>query len=271
MSDISTSCVNIATLKDEGPLFSICTLVTRSDQYHTLVSSFEAKGFTSPKVEYLYIDNRDGNSHDGFSGLGALIHQARGRYVILCHQDVRLLEAGLDDLVRALEDLDARDQNWALAGNAGCTQDGRAVICISDRFVQNNIKGPFPQAVVSLDENFIVLKRSRTLAPSVDLKGFHLYGTDLCLQAALRGNSAYVIDFHLHHDCGVLKIDDSYYDVRQALEAKYHRAFLTRTIHTTCHAPLVTGSPVRHFWSKIKITQSRKKMHKKEMLKAKKP
>ena len=42
--------------------YSICTLVTDMDKYGTMVDSFKSKGFNEPDCEFIYMDNRAGNS-----------------------------------------------------------------------------------------------------------------------------------------------------------------------------------------------------------------
>jgi len=239
-------------IDDVGPIFSILTLVNRPDLYEALLESFKAHKFDAPRTEYIYIDNSESNRCDAYAGLGLLIAKARGRYLILCHQDVRCVDQGFDDLLARIKSLDKAEPHWALAGNAGRDREGRPLMCISDRSGANQREGDLPAEAVSLDENFIVLKRSAQLAPSVDLKGWHLYGADLCLQARMRGLKALVIDFHLLHESGTLRIDQSYFDCLEALEAKYASLFRTRTIYTTCLAATVSANPLARMLARLK-------------------
>ena len=79
---------------------------------------------------------------------------------------------------------------------------------------------------------FIVVKRSANLSLSRNLKGFHLYGTDICLVAELLGYSAYAIDFKLLHK-SYGNPNDNYYDILKQLIAKYVKFMRSRTIITT--------------------------------------
>jgi hypothetical protein len=90
---------------------------------------------------------------------------------------------------------------------------------------------------------FLVVRREARLSLSVDLDGFHFYGTDLCLQAELAGWSAHVIDFHLEHLSGGLKTPD-FYVCEQQFRAKYARAFRSRWIQTTCALMAISSSPM---------------------------
>lgn len=181
------------------PAFSVCTLVTDPAQHAAMQASFEARGFAAETVEFLHLDNSAGNVWDAYTGLARLLDLARGRHVILCHQDVRLLEAGAADLSARLEALTARDPDWAVAGNAGLTEEGTHAMRITDPHGPDQRRGTLPARVASLDENFLVVRAETGLRPSTALQGFHFYGTDLCLRARQRGLTAWAIDFHLHH------------------------------------------------------------------------
>lgn len=238
--------------------FTIGTIVNDGAEYERMRESFVRGGFGSHDCEFLFLDNRKENRFDAYAGLRAILSRARGRYVLLCHQDLRLLNEGRIELEKCLQELDRLDENWALAGNAGGTDTG-VVLRISDPHGDDQRIGTFPALVHSLDENFIVVRRSAMIAPSHDLCGFHLYGTDLCLQAATRGMSAYVIDFHLQH-LGRGTIGPEYYQCLEALEAKYAGLFQPRRIRTTCLHPFLTGSHVRLTVERLK--RFRKKMRK---------
>src|SRR5690349_18849692 len=94
-------------IKRGGVRFSICTLVTDHDEYAEMVRSFRAGGFDGPDCEYLYLDNSKGNAFDGFQGNNVFLRNAAGDFIILCHQDVVLLNDGRASLESRLAQLDA--------------------------------------------------------------------------------------------------------------------------------------------------------------------
>jgi hypothetical protein len=226
----------------DAPLFTIATLVSDGAQYEEMLRSFEDGGFTRD-CEYLALDNRAGNDFEAYGGIRLVLARARGRHVIVCHQDVRLIKDGRRELLARLEELELRDPLWALAGNAGGTGRGIAKR-ISDPHGEDQHAGDLPERALSLDENFIVINRSSMIAPSADLAGFHLYGTDLCLQARMRGHGAYVINYHLRH-LGRGTIGRDYYHCLEALEDKYARVLQPGSIQTTCLAPTISASSWR--------------------------
>jgi hypothetical protein len=223
--------------------FSICTLVTDRVEYEEMVASFRAGGFGGPDCEYLYLDNSAGNRFDAFSGYNLFLSEAEGDYLILCHQDILLLEHGRSELEARLAELDSLDPAWALCGNAGGISARRLAVRITDPHGADQKVGDLPARVSALDENFIIARRDANLAVSHDLGGFHLYGADLCLMADVLGRSAWVIDFHLRHKSpGSLNAD--FYAARRAAIAKYRRAFRSRWVRTTCTIFLVSGLPL---------------------------
>lgn len=238
-----------------GPLFSICTLVTRHAEYAAMLESFAACGFTPDKAEFLYLDNSKGHQWDAFQGIRRFLSLARGTYVILCHQDIRLVADDIEILCARLAALDALDADWALAGNAGAMADGSLVIRISDPHGEDQRRGAFPARVVSLDENFVIIRRDALVSVSAAGSGFHLYGTDMCLQARCAGRSAWVIDFHLRH-LSAGKVDASFHQAQQRLEAHYDKLLtLPWHIRTTCTKMILGGGGLRRWLARRKLAK----------------
>jgi len=230
MTEFPAATVDIDTLAGGAMRYSICTLVTNPDQYAAMVASFRARGFDGPDCEFLYADNTAGNRHDGYGGLNLLICRARGHYAILIHQDV----LAIDDRARldaALADLDARDPGWGVAGNAGASRSRRPARRMSSSMGYDERIGDLPARVETLDENLLILRKDALLGFSRDLSGFHLYGTDLVQQAAFRGWSSYVIDFHVEH-LGLTEIDAAFVASVDAFRAKYRRALRPKLLST---------------------------------------
>lgn len=222
--------------------FSICTIVTRPEQYTAMVESFTARGFEGADCEFLYVDNSAGNRFDAHGAYNLFLDVAGGDYVILCHQDVELIEDGRARLDAVIAELDGRDPGWGLFGNAGGVGPGRLAMRITDPHRTDAAEGgPFPVRCRTLDENFIVVRRRARLGLPRDRGGFHFYGTELCLVAEILGWSAYVVDFHLrHHGAGVLGAD-FVEQLNRVLET-YQRAFRPRLLSTTCVDLFVSSS-----------------------------
>ncbi|MFM2082523.1 MAG: hypothetical protein RL380_1214, partial [Verrucomicrobiota bacterium] len=153
--------------------FSICTLVTRPAEYEEMIASFVQQGFTPADCEYLYVQNTDGNQFDGYSGYNLFLQEARGEFIILCHQDILLRFDGRKILEQRLADLTAHDPTWAVVGNAGARWASgfpRTALRISDPAGEHNTDN-FPFQADALDENFLVVPRAANLCLSHDLAG----------------------------------------------------------------------------------------------------
>ena len=70
------------------------------------------------------------------------------------------MEDGRGRLDRLIAELDYIDPSWGLLGNAGGSSPGQVTVRISDPQGRDQRKGHFPTRVRSLDENFIVVRRS---------------------------------------------------------------------------------------------------------------
>lgn len=225
--------------------YTIASVINDKEQYAAMLASFKAFGFSPEDCEFLFVDNSSSNQMCCYRGLNRMLEEARGDYIILCHQDVRLFDDGRAELDHRLQQLDRHDPRWAVAGNAGGIELGKFAIRISDPHGLNAKLGPFPSRIYSLDENFLLLKKSARLSFSRDLEGFHFYGTDICLQADVLGYSSYVIDFHLKH-LGKGIINETFHECRRNLIVKYARAFRPRWIQTTCARVYISGATFGH-------------------------
>ena len=172
--------------------FRIATFVTDDALYAQMRDSFEAAGFIPPLARYTV---QTGNPYETITALG----RARETYVILVHQDVRCDQGyGAADLLERLDALTRVDSNWAVAGNAGGSNKHELFRHLTDPNGSHRANG-LPIEVVTLDENFLILRTARRPHCSKDLSGFHLYGSDVCLNAAREGSTTYVIDFLITH------------------------------------------------------------------------
>ena len=202
--------------------------MTDDDEYAEMRSSFEAAGFRSPLAEFVLLrDRRSRNGSDPYELIGQIGSRASRPYVILVHQDVRLDQgAGVDELLAALEQLSELDPGWVVAGTAGGTSDLRIVRRLRDPHGGSS-DDALPAPVVTLDENLLVFNRTGTPRCSPALSGFHLYGSDVCLNALKDGGTAYVVDLPVTHSSAG-RLDESYETSRtQFLCAWKPRFFFT--------------------------------------------
>lgn len=221
--------------------FSVATLVTNFLEYQEMVNSFRDAGFDESNSEFIYIDNSNENIEDGYSGINKFLNRAQGKYIIICHQDVLLKYDDVEVLKACLIELDNLDSEWAIAGNAGFASFTQKFYRISDPHGENTQIGKLPANVKSLDENFLVVKNEANLCLSNNLKGFHLYATDLITIAKILGWNAYVIDFHLYHKSGG-KCDENFMQTKKDFIQKYSQLMKPLYIQTTCTSMIITSS-----------------------------
>ncbi len=228
----------------DEPIFSICVMLTDWAEYEECMASFRARGFDDRCCEFLVMDNSQSNRGDAYVTLNEFLQAAAGTYIVICHQDVLLLDHGRADLEARLTELERLDPYWGLCGNAGKMDDSWPAIRISYPDERTEA-GVLPAPVVSLDENFLVARRVANLALSRDLGGFHHYASDLCVMANIMGWKAYAIDFMLlHKSRGTF--DASWDQSNVAIEHKYQRAFASRWIHMNNGSGFfLSGSPMR--------------------------
>jgi hypothetical protein len=230
---------------DPTPRYVIGTLVTDRSQHDAMRASFMAHGFTAENCEFHTIDNTGSAQTDAYRGLNQILDAARAPFVILCHQDVRLIGDGRAELDQKLDELTRLDPTWAVAGNAGGVAPGKLSLRLTDPHGRDQRVGETPSRVHALDENFLVVRRDQRVGFSNDMSGFHFYGADICLHADLMGCSAYVIDFHLEHLSPGRK-SEAFYEAERAFRAKWSHALRPRWIQTTCSLMYLGAAPIRN-------------------------
>jgi hypothetical protein len=134
------------------------------------------------------------------------LNECTGDVVVFAHQDVFLPAGWAKKLCEGIKQLTERDPLWGVAGAYGVTTYGKSAGYVYSTGLRRFVGEPFAELIQvrSLDEMLLVLRRSADLRFDEGLPGFHLYGTDICLEAELRGMRNYVLPcFALHNSCGV--------------------------------------------------------------------
>ncbi|NOU38451.1 MAG: hypothetical protein HOO89_09050 [Ferruginibacter sp.] len=217
--------------------FSICTIVNNHAEYALMKKSFEENDFLND-CEFIIADNSKSNEFDAYEAISYFLKIAKGEFIIIVHQDVRVID-NKDKLEQCLQALETKDNTWAVCGNAGGAGYKSVFYHIDDNGVVRK-SSSLPKRVFSLDENFLVLKNSKGLSISSNLKGFHLYGTDISIIADFLGYSVYVIPFMvLHLSSGNLKDLKTFTSTFIKL---YGHKLRHRFIQTTCTKFLLSNS-----------------------------
>lgn len=139
------------------------------------------------------------------SAYNAGIAQAKGEYLVFVHQDVYLAEGWVAKFQETLKFLEQHDPNWGVLGMWGVTLTGEGVgylYCTAGiRLLGESFAGC--KQVRSLDEVLLVIRKSSGLRFDEAMGGFHMYGTDICLEAEHRGLKSYAFSaFGIHNSNG---------------------------------------------------------------------
>ena len=164
----------------------------------------------------------------GFPRAGAAYNSAmtdaRGDLLVFAHQDVYLPTGWIHTLEDCVRQVNAVSPRWGVLGVIG--PDARGVVRGQvystglKRMVGEPADEPIP--VRSVDEMVIILHRESGLRFDPELPGYHLYGTDVCLQAWQRDIPCYVVsNFCLHNSRGIRRLPLAFWRACLYLRSKW--------------------------------------------------
>jgi len=235
----------LSTKEEYTYIFSVCCLVTRWEDYEAMRSAFELQGFDTANSEFLVCDNSSGNNFDAYEAIRKFLKEARGRYVVIVHQDAYPLEQS-SKLMRQLVKLEKIDPKWGVVGNAGVNRRIWLRLVGALQMPEGaEISMDLPSAKVdAVDENVLIIRNGSGVTVSSDLRGFHFYGFDICSVAARLGMSSYVIDYRWYHG-SYGTIEGDFFSAKGALQAKLKEYFSITDSPTTCSYLNWSRSPFR--------------------------
>ncbi len=149
---------------------------------------------------------------DKESAAGAYSHAAKtatAGILVFAHCDVYFPQGWFDRLAWEVNRLSSLDQDWAVAGISSLTSTGELVGRVFDTSLEPvfpKTAGLFgkaltlPLPIVSADELVLVVRRDSGVSFDPSLPEFHLYGTDIILEAERMGMRAYGLDMPLIHN-----------------------------------------------------------------------
>jgi hypothetical protein len=222
----------------------IMTFVNDDDSYAEMRHSFQAAGFTSGRASFIRLDSAGRLAvRDPYAAISEFIGSCEEPSFILCHQDIRADQGhGWSDFISAMDSLARIDPSWAVAGNAGGSSTLRMVRRITDPH-GGSTDDALPALVQTLDENFLVIRTGTGVSCSPELWGFHLYGSDICLNARRAGLGCYVVDFHVRHLSGGTK-DDRYYECRDRFVAVWGDRYAARYVRAPMEVLFLSRSSI---------------------------
>lgn len=188
----------------------------------------------------------------------AAMAQAKGEAVIFIHQDVYLPAGWFGEVRKAIEKLTLTNPHWGVLGVYGVTNAGRycgRLYCNANQCVLGQpIREPVE--VDTLDEVVLILRKDSGLKFDSGLKGFHLYGTDICLAARREELKIYVVPgFCIHNANGYGMFPRSFWQAYFYMRRKWKSCL---PIKTPCIEierslwPVLRGTIWRFCWLKAK-------------------
>ena len=201
----------------------VYTFVTDDSEYELMRASFERAGF-GDRARFIRLSDRH---IDPYGAIRAFGYASGAPYTMLVHEDVAFDESlSADALFDMLEDLWHRDPRWVVAGPAGVTSDLEVVRRVIDEHGGHS-GHDLPVEVTALDELMLIFNSRMPPRTTRGLKGFHFYGTDVCLCAIADGGTAWAIDVPVVHarravphadaDAAAAAAQDAYRQARAAL------------------------------------------------------
>ena len=161
---------------------------------------------------------------------------------LFVHQDVYLPRGWLDRAVAAINRLEQHHPDWLVAGPYGVRKDGSHIGRVWDVNMARELgqAGFDPQAIESLDELLLVVKRVAGFKFDPSLPSFHLYGTDIVQSAWDSGMSAWAIELPVvHNNRPWATLGGGYVDAYRYVRRKWAgRLPLFSTVCEITHNPL---------------------------------
>jgi hypothetical protein len=154
------------------------------------------------------------------------IRRAEHDLMVFMHQDLYLPKRWDERLLGIIARLEKTDSNWGVIGVYGITPRGTPAGYVYSNGLNRMLGSAGEPAVVrSLDEVLLIVRKSRGLTFDPTLPHFHLYGTDICLQAAERGLKSYAISNLCFHNSNTVKrLDGNFWTCVRYMRRKWsHR------------------------------------------------
>ena len=203
--------------------------------------------------ELIVVENCPSTAH----GLNLGLERAKHTCVVCVHQDVVLPRGWDESLARQLGEAERRFGPIGVAGvygvgpaieTPGGLNRAQRIGHVVDRGRTLRDGPELPARVATLDELLLVLPRGTSLRFDPAL-GFHLYGADICLQAAERRLAVVAIDALCYHNSRSIGLPPEFYKSAEAFARKWSHRLPVATpcvIIDRTGEVLVLGNAVDH-------------------------
>jgi hypothetical protein len=162
------------------------------------------------------------------------LDRAEHDLVVFVHQDIYLPAAWLTELTHGLTHLAEAGAKWGVIGCYGVRRgltEGIGRI-YTHGLGRHGRRISQPEAVDTLDEIALIVRKSSGLRFDPALPHFHLYGPDICLTARARGLVNYAFQgYCVHNTNQLLTLPEEYYACYRYMRRKWAHDL---PIYTSC-------------------------------------
>lgn len=181
------------------------------------------------------------NQPSASSAYAAAMGSANADILIFAHCDIYFPDGWFERLRWEIERLNQIDPAWAVAAIIGVTATGKFVgrawdCSLAPLFLETEgifgvpLEAPVP--IASCDEMVLIVRNDAGTLFDPNLPDFHLYGTDIALEAERRGRTCYVLDMPLIHNAKAqLSLGPDYVRAYKYMVRKWRKRL---PVHTTC-------------------------------------
>ena len=191
------------------------------------------------------------------------ISEAEHDIMVFIHQDVFLPEKWDDKLLFTIKDMESRNVRWGVLGVYGVTGENNDAGYVYSNGLQRLLgKSGQSEEVRTLDEVVLVLRKSSGLMFDVLLPHFHLYGTDICLEAKEKNLKNFAINnYCIHNSLPIVALDNDFWECTEYIRRKWRKDLPIRT-------PVVTiyRNPFRRFIIKVRKRIGHLRLRKRNLL-----
>lgn len=187
---------------------SFITCISSIEQYKDYTIPSVLKNDTNKTFELIPVFN-SGNKYSAAQALNIGIDKARGKLLVLTHQDVSFLPKWIDSLYDIISKIEKSDKKWGVLGTAGVAiYPGGKIDTAGIVYGTGNSKHWRPSnrsiilKVQTVDEHCMIIKASNGFRFDERFSGFHMYGGDLSISAIVKGFTNYGIICPLIHESG---------------------------------------------------------------------
>ena len=226
---------------------SSISFIIAVNNYHIFNNTFKTSAIFRNHDHEIII--REGYSNSG-EAFNSGIELASNDILVIAHQDIYFSDGWDKKLVELIRKIEVVDKKWGVLGSFGIDLNNEPIGYVYSNGLQQvlGFSNQTPTPAQSLDEIVLVLNKKNQLNFDPHLPSYHMYGTDICLEASKRGYSNYIIsNFCIHNSLPVKKFPPEFWTCVNYMRNKW-------SSHLPVISPCIRLEKFyyKHFISRIK-------------------